>query len=77
MIQLVQFAGYMILFLSPYKTFNSAVLTFALLFLTGVAGMVFGALCSIIIRSVIAAFSFTITSSFPVAYISGKRYEVF
>lgn len=72
-IQFIEYLIYLIFFLTPTPlTTNATILLSTLLLLNGIAGLTFGLLLSIAMRTTMTAFAAAQFLVFPVTYVSGE-----
>lgn len=73
MIQFIEYLIYLNFFLTPAPlTLNGTILLSTLLLLNGIAGLTFGLLLSIAMKTTMAAFAAAQFLVFPVTYVSGE-----
>lgn len=71
-IQFLEYAIYTLVFLSTNLSWNSAILMCSLLFLSGMAGLVFGLFLSVTSSSVMASLMLSQIFVYPVSFLSGE-----
>jgi ABC-2 type transporter len=74
-VQAVEFSAFVSFFYRSQMSCETFIGIFTLFLLSGILGLAFGLLCSVVLKTVLAAFVASQIMIYPIAFISGEFYQ--